>query len=81
MKIRFTRMALAIILSLSFAAAVPAHAFGPVLSSPAVVEADSNGVAPRAEEIGYVYRTHNGVKQYRIWSFTYGYWLTDWIDC
>ncbi len=26
-------------------------------------------------------RTYNGKQQKRLWSLTYGCWLTDWIDC
>lgn len=38
------------------------------------------GISPLAEEFEYVYRYHDGKYQYRIWSLTYGYWVTDWID-
>ena len=35
----------------------------------------------RSEEFMWFYRIHNGVQQKRLWSLTYGYWATDWIDC
>lgn len=35
----------------------------------------------REEEFMWFYRMHNGVPQKRLWSITYGYWATDWIDC
>jgi len=35
----------------------------------------------RSEAFKWYYRTHNGVEQKRLWSLTYGYWVTDWIDC
>lgn len=34
----------------------------------------------RAEETKWYYRiTGDGLLQRRLWSITYGYWLTDWI--
>ncbi|MPM15692.1 hypothetical protein SDC9_62063 [bioreactor metagenome] len=38
-------------------------------------------VSPRAEEVEWYYRVIDGKYQKRKWSITYGYWLTDWIDC
>lgn len=38
------------------------------------------GISPLAEEFKVVYRYHDGKYQYRVWSLTYGYWVTDWID-
>lgn len=35
----------------------------------------------RVEEFKWYYRTYNGHCQMRLWSLTYGYWVTDWIDC
>lgn len=40
-----------------------------------------DSISPLTEEVKWVYRTYNGVLQMRLWSITYGYWLTDWIDC
>lgn len=37
-------------------------------------------VEPKSEELKYYYRIYNGKWQYRIWSVTYGRWVTDWID-
>ena len=34
----------------------------------------------RAEETRWYFRTYQGVFQMRLWSLTYGKWLTDWID-
>lgn len=36
-------------------------------------------VQPYAEETEWVYRIHNGYYEKRLWSITYGKWLTDWI--
>lgn len=35
----------------------------------------------RGEEIKYYYRVYNGHLQYRIWSITYGRWITEWTNC
>lgn len=37
-------------------------------------------VEPRAEEFRYYYRAYNGKLQIRVWSLTYGRWVTDWMD-
>lgn len=44
-----------------------------------LVAAGDSVVAPRAEETEWVYRIHNGYYEKRLWSITYGKWLTDWI--
>lgn len=37
------------------------------------------GEQPRWEETKWYYRiTDDGLFQRRLWSITYGYWLTDW---
>lgn len=35
---------------------------------------------PRADENVWYTRVYNGKLQKRLWSNTYGVWLTDWID-
>lgn len=35
----------------------------------------------REEEFMWFYRTYNGVEQKRLWSITYGHWVTGWINC
>ena len=42
------------------------------------VELPDTVVQARWEEISYYYRVVGTRLQYRIWSVTYGYWLTDW---
>ena len=37
-------------------------------------------VQPRAEVTEWRYRVYEGRYQMRLWSVTYGRWLTDWID-
>lgn len=44
-----------------------------------VTQQETSAVEPRAEETIWYYRTIDGVKQMRLWSLTYGRWLTDWI--
>jgi len=34
----------------------------------------------RAEQTRWYLRVHNGIKQKRLWSLTYGYWKTNWIN-
>lgn len=42
----------------------------------------SEDVEPtRQEQFKWYYRMHEGHQQKRLWSLTYGYWVTDWIDC
>lgn len=38
------------------------------------------GEQMRAEETAWYFRVLNGIVQKRLWSLTYGRWLTDWID-
>ena len=35
----------------------------------------------RAEEQVWIYKTVDGVYYKRLWSYTYGEWVTDWIAC
>jgi hypothetical protein len=47
-----------------------------------VIEEAKGGEEPgRSEEFMWFYRIYNGKQQMRLWSITYGYWATDWIDC
>lgn len=34
-------------------------------------------IKPYAEEVGWFIRYVNGRKQKRLWSYTYGHWITD----
>ncbi len=40
---------------------------------------DGEEIETRAEQTGWYYRDNNGVLEKRLWSYTYGKWLTDWI--
>lgn len=37
-------------------------------------------IGPRSEETVWYVRYVNGKRQRRLWSITYGEWLTDWLD-
>ena len=39
---------------------------------------EENGIEVHAEQTEWKYRTYNGHRQRRLWSITYGKWLTDW---
>ncbi len=53
----------------------------PVFYANSVQLSQDDSVSPtRAEETKWYYRTVNGVLQKRLWSVTYGRWLTDWMD-
>jgi len=51
---------------------------------PVVVDTETGPMVSvaRAEQTEKVFRINpdTGRAQYRIWSITYGYWKTDWID-
>ena len=43
---------------------------------------DNTIITPQAEEPEWIYRKKaDGTYEKRLWSITYGYWKTDWIDC
>lgn len=69
-------LTLVLLLSLS----VPA--FSDYTNDPAQTEIISTEKDPgpmRPEETEWYYRVADGLIQKRLWSITYGYWLTDWI--
>jgi len=53
-------------------------AVGCVPAEPAA-ENGSVEVQPRAEETVWYYKNVDGIVYARLWSLTYGKWLTDWI--
>ncbi len=46
---------------------------------PAGVETENSEIQPRVEETRWYYREIDGVGYMRLWSITYGRWLTDWM--
>ena len=67
--------ALLLFVSLSF----PAFADNIVADDSADIVTSSE-IQPRAEETEWFIRINNGRVEKRLWSYTYGKWLTDWID-
>lgn len=47
---------------------------------PETVSGADTVITPQTEEVEWVFRVYYGVTQKRLWSITYGKWLTDWID-
>ena len=43
------------------------------------VEDGAGEIQPRVEETQWYYKTVDGVVYMRLWSITYGKWLTDWM--
>ena len=73
MKKRFLACLLSVIVAFSLAVPAVASAGDEPASSP-------EAQAASAEQTQIVWRTVNGQLQYRVWSITWGYWLTDWIN-
>lgn len=62
-------------LVMCFSCSVMAYAVDTSVCEDTKVTDDGN----RAEETTWYYRvTPDGLLQRRLWSITYGYWLTDW---
>lgn len=76
MKIRLIALALAVVMIFSLFAFTASAA-----TDVQPTESSSVGTgSTRTEEVKWYFRIYNGVVQRRLWSVTYGYWLTDWID-
>ena len=57
---------------------LPTTAFAATQAQEVGTKSADDVIQLRAEQISYYYRVVNGRVQFRIWSATYGYWLTDW---
>ena len=72
-----------LLLSLLLLVSLSVPAFADFANDHAQTEITSTGKDPgpmRPEETVWYYRTTDtGLFQKRLWSLTYGYWLTDWI--
>jgi hypothetical protein len=72
-----------LLLSLILLVSLSVPAFADYANDPAQTKITSTGKDPgpmRPEETVWYYRTTDtGLFQKRLWSITYGYWLTDWI--
>lgn len=73
---RIVTLLLVVILVLLFA--VPALA-ADAESVPAPTAVGDGDVSPQAEVTKWYFRLHDGEYQKRLWSVTYGYWITDWM--
>lgn len=73
---RFICLLLAVCIFFSFAVVGYADSYA---ESGNVEEVVIQNDGTRAEETQWVFRCWNGLLQMRLWSITYGYWLTDWI--
>lgn len=61
---------------LSFCCILPISAFAENSQHDQV---EVTSVQPRTEEKVWKFRENNGYLEKRLWSITYGKWLTDWI--
>lgn len=72
------------LLSVIICLSLTAGAFAAPLTTPdgsdSEIIAVKSGESTRAEETTWYFRIKNGILQMRLWSITYGIWLTDWID-
>jgi len=58
----------------------PVTVFAQSIDSEVQLE-EGTRITARAEKVQWYYRYHNGVKQKRLWSVTYGQWKTKWMNC
>lgn len=63
------------VLCFSVCFATPAHA----VQSEKFEMSEESDVSPCTEQCEWIYRINNGNYEKRLWSNTYGKWLTDWI--
>lgn len=77
---RFISLLLALIMCLSASFTAFADEFVPEEEGGLVFTSVDYVESTRAEETIWYFRTINGIRQMRLWSLTYGKWLTDWID-
>lgn len=73
---KFISILLAVVLCFSLSTTVFADY---VTEEPMVIASGSGEAEPMVEQTEWVYRNHNGNLEKRLWSNTYGKWLTDWI--
>lgn len=58
-------------LALFVAGIAPAQAYAP--------PSGEGDAVIQAEQFCWYYRTNHGVEEMRLWSLTYGEWVTDWV--
>ena len=74
---RFVSFLIVLIMCLSLSTVAIAES---IQSEESVISTNIVDEPARAEETIWYFRTYNGRAQMRLWSLTYGKWLTDWID-
>lgn len=59
----------------------PAFAAEMTVATTGPANTEQTEVQPRAEETEWYFRWNEekGIYEKRLWSYTYGYWKTDWI--
>ncbi|MDE6977666.1 MAG: hypothetical protein K2P13_11875 [Lachnospiraceae bacterium] len=62
-----------------FFTAMPANALAAKSQNYKILRFNNKGILPHAEETEWHYRLVDGKWQKRLWSVTYGVWLTDWM--
>lgn len=77
---RFVSLFLALMMCLSLSAAAFADELIPEEEAGLIAGSVRPGDSTQAEETTWYFRNNNGIMQMRLWSLTYGRWLTDWID-
>jgi len=77
---RIISVLLAIVLCFSFSSVAFADTINADETNASINESAESDTSTRAEETIWYFRIVNGIKQMRLWSLTYGKWLTDWID-
>lgn len=70
-------LALLMLASISIAAFAEAPAQSEGSEEETVINSDE---PTRQEETEWCFRIYMGRRQMRLWSITYGRWLTEWID-
>ena len=71
-------VSLILILIVLFALMVPVAVASENAQTEKAVVADYYDVSPRWEQTQWVFRVDNGRLYQRLWSITFGRWLTDW---
>ena len=75
---RFICLVLSLLMCLSISSVAFAEAIRP--AEQLSLSSESSDSSTRAEETIWYFRYVNGRTQMRLWSLTYGKWLTEWID-
>lgn len=71
-------LCLCVCMSISLCVPLPIYAADKLET---IVEENNIENIVRSEKVQWYYRYNAGMKQKRLWSVTYGYWKTNWINC